>query len=414
MPDLSRVKDREKLKPGNEPHWHRIKPGCFVGYVAPPSGGEGTWRARAYDRETGRKPQRSLGDFADLPGNERFAAAKREAEAFAELIDPGGRPDGAVETVADAARAYVKAMTPVDPAAGADADTLAAWKAASRKAIATEARFRRYLYSEPLAKVRLDKLRRRHLTDWRAQLEAKPALVSRSKSKKGSSIVLKTRPRSPATVNRDVAMLRAGLYRTLAPGAPNTDAAWQEALAASRDANGRRTLYLDKRQRVALLGAISDEARPFVSALCLLPLRPGAVAALSARDYDRRTHELTIGQDKGGHARRVLLPTDAAKLFDEGAQNKLPTVPLFRRANGKCWDKDTWKLKIAEAARAAKLPAAVTAYTLRHSTITDLVAGGLPLLTVAEISGTSAAMIEKHYSHLNREAAQQALAGLAL
>jgi integrase len=56
----------------------------------------------------------------------------------------------------------------------------------------------------------------------------------------------------------------------------------------------------------------------------------------------------------------------------------------------------------------------VTAYTLRHSTITDLVSSGLPLLTIAQISGTSAEMIERHYGHLIRDAATEALAGLAL
>ena len=32
MTDLSRVKDREGLKPSREPHWNRIQPGCFLGY----------------------------------------------------------------------------------------------------------------------------------------------------------------------------------------------------------------------------------------------------------------------------------------------------------------------------------------------------------------------------------------------
>ena len=41
-------------------------------------------------------------------------------------------------------------------------------------------------------------------------------------------------------------------------------------------------------------------------------------------------------------------------------------------------------------------------------------AGGLPLLTVAQISDTSAEMIERHYGHLSRHAAAEALAGLAL
>jgi site-specific recombinase XerD len=62
----------------------------------------------------------------------------------------------------------------------------------------------------------------------------------------------------------------------------------------------------------------------------------------------------------------------------------------------------------------AELPAETTAYTLRHSVISDLVHGGLDLLTVAQISGTSVAMIEKHYGHLRSDVAAEALARLAL
>jgi hypothetical protein len=50
----------------------------------------------------------------------------------------------------------------------------------------------------------------------------------------------------------------------------------------------------------------------------------------------------------------------------------------------------------------------------RYSTITDLVRAGLPLLTVAQISGTSAAMIERHYGHLVGDAARKALAGVTI
>lgn len=45
-----------------------------------------------------------------------------------------------------------------------------------------------------------------------------------------------------------------------------------------------------------------------------------------------------------------------------------------------------------------------------NAAITDLiVTGGLDLLTVAQLSGTSVAMIEKHYGHLRAETAVAAL-----
>jgi site-specific recombinase XerD len=73
------------------------------------------------------------------------------------------------------------------------------------------------------------------------------------------------------------------------------------------------------------------------------------------------------------------------------------------------WNKDMWKSPIKEAVTRANLSETVTAYTLRHSGITDLVTAGLPLLTIAQITGTSIAMIERHYGHLTAEKSQDAL-----
>jgi hypothetical protein len=55
-----------------------------------------------------------------------------------------------------------------------------------------------------------------------------------------------------------------------------------------------------------------------------------------------------------------------------------------------------------------------TAYTLQHSTITDLVDTRSPLLSVAQISGTNAEMIERHYGHLRRTETVETLSKLAL
>ncbi|MEZ5784726.1 MAG: tyrosine-type recombinase/integrase [Rhizobiaceae bacterium] len=373
------------MKAQREPHWQRLRAGCFLGFRPSKRGSKGTWIARAYDEDARKYRVKSLGDFGTLPGNEMFAAAKKEAEALAELVETGGEVRSKIETVADACWEYAKT--------NAEA----------------ESRFQRYVYDDPIAKVKLTKLRRRHVKEWRDRLEAKPALVSRRK--KGEPVL---RKRASSTVNRDMAALRAALTKFLSPGTPNSEAAWQEALKAVRNADGRRTLYLDLSQRRKLVENAGSEAEPFVRALCLLPLRPGALAQLVAGDFDRRTSELTIGKDKAGKPRRIQLPSEAAKLFAAQAKSKLPTAPLFMRSNGKAWDKNSWKLPITAAVAEAELPSATTAYTLRHSTITDLVTAGLPLLTIAQISGTSAEMIERHYGHLASDAAVKALGELAL
>ncbi|WP_426256089.1 tyrosine-type recombinase/integrase [Sphingomonas sp. DC2300-3] len=383
--DLSRVKEQDALRAQREPFWQRIQPGCFLGYRPSARESAGTWIARAYDEGQRRYHLKALGDFGTLPGRDRFADAKKAAEAFAMLVESGGRPAERIDTVEDACRRYLETHPDV------------------------VGRVTCGIFSDPIASVKLTKLRRSHLQAWRQRPQQKPALVTRRK--KGPQV---TRPRAPSSINRELATLRAALNKVLAPGTPGTEAAWQEALRAIRNADRQRTLYLDRNQRRLPLQKIDPEAEPFVRTLCLLPLRPGAVARLTVADFDARTSELSIGHDKSGKPRRLPIPSKAAELLGARAEGRSPTAPFLARANDKPWAKETRKRPIADAVAAAKLPVGTTAYTLRHSTITDLVDARSPLLSVAQINGTNAEMIERHYGHLSRTETVEALSKLAL
>lgn len=387
--DLSKIGLRDGLKSrsGDEPYWQRLRYGCFLGFRPSKRGGKGTWFARAYNADTSKYSRKPLGDYGALAGHDVFNHAKRDAEKWADAVESGGVQTAKLETVADACRAYLE----------------------DKPGPIAEGVFRRHVYDDAIAKVKLDKLRRHHLREWRKRLEDCPARISRNKD--GET---RTKERSKSTVNRDMVPLRAALGRVLVPGAPNTDAAWQEALRPYKGADKRRGLYLDRDERKRFLDAAVAEAAPFIRALCLLPLRPGAVASLCVRDFDKRTRTLTIGKDKNGRPRQITLPQTAADFLGKQSKSKLPAAPLFSRGDGRAWDKDSWKDPIKDAATAAKLPNGVSAYTLRHSVITDLIRAGLPALTVAQLSGTSIAMIERHYGHLVRDDAEQALAKLAI
>ncbi len=390
MVDLSRIGKREELKPrpGDEPHWQRLHAGCYLGFRPSKKGGKGTWFGRAFDQDTVKYRRKALGSYGDLAGNDVFAAAKRDAEAFAQQVSSGGTRAEKIETVADACRSYLRDR----PVSSGEVGMLG-----------------RHVFSDPIAAVKLDKLRRHHLLEWRKRLEAKPAPITRNKG--GETL---TRPRSAASVNRDMVPLRAALMRVLPPGAPGTDAAWGEALKPLSGANKSRGLYLDRDQRRKLLAAVEEEALPFVRAMTLLPLRPGALAKLTAGDFDARTKTLAIGLDKAGAQRKIQLPANISEFLAVQCRDKLQFAPLFMRADGSLWNKDAWKIPINRAVAAACLPSGTTAYVLRHSVLTDLVLAGLPILTVAQLSGTSVQMIEKHYGHLVGDAASEALAGLAL
>jgi integrase len=366
--DLSRIGKREALKSkvGDEPHWQRLRAGCYLGFRPSKKGGKGSWLARAYDPEAGKYARKALGEYGSLSGNDLFTQAKKDAEAWCEQVESGGIVAEKIRTVSDACRAYLMEK-PGPIAAGV---------------------FRGHVFDDPIGKHKLERLRRRHLREWRQRLESAPALLSRNKGR-----VTRTKARSASTVNRDMVPLRAALGRILTPGAPNTDAAWQEALKPTKGADKRRDLYLDRGERRRLLDAASEDILPWMETLCLLSLRPGALAALKVKDFDERIKTLTVGKDKSGKPRQIAIPDNIVRIMSKQAKGMARNTPIFRRADGRAWDKDSWKGPIKDAVIEAGLPAGVSAYTLRHCVITDLVNAGLPILTVAQISDTSVAMI---------------------
>ena len=381
--DLTTVRNRDRLKPRREPYWQSLGSGRQLGFRPSTSGHGGNWIAKAYNPDTRKRAIKSLGDFPGIPQSDQFSLAKKEAEAWFEHLDGGGSRKAS--TVKQVCERYAKGKPDI------------------------EGRFARWVYKDPIAKVAIQKLTKDQVRKWRQRLEEAPARVTRSKE--GPQTF---RPRSPASVNRDMTALRAALNDALDHGEALNDQAWRVALRPIDNADRRRNIYLDRDERRALLAKLPEDVRQFAKGLSLLPLRPGAIAGLKVGDFDHRRDELTIGKDKAGNDRRILLPPETAAFFKAQCKGKTPLAPIFARADGSAWNRDSWKGPIKDAVHAARLLPATTAYTLRHSTITDLVTSGLDLLTVAKVSGTSVAMIEKHYGHLQKKRAADALAGLAL
>lgn len=395
--DLATVTRRDKLKPRRDPYWHKLAVGEFLGFRKMTGSASGSWIARAYDAADRAQRHHALGTFDHLPASERFDAASKAARDWFKHLNAGGQHE--VITVRQACERYAEHLLREKGQTQADE---------------ARARFGRYVSTDPIASIPLPKLKKTHVEAWRTRLCAHPAVIARKgKGKgrgKGDAVI---RKRSPATINRDMVALRAALNLALADGYALSALPWRGALKPL-EAKGRRNLYLDRAERRRLLEHLPDEAAAFVRALCLLPLRPGAVAALRVQDFKARQNTLHIERDKAGESRVILLPPDTAALLKEAARGKLPAAHLFARWDGRPWDKESWKKPIKQAVIAAELPASASAYTLRHSVITDLITDGLDLFTVAQISGTSVAMIEKHYGHLRRDRARDALASLNL
>lgn len=388
---IDTVDARSKLKARPAPYWAKLSTGAHVGFRKMSASSDGTWLAQSYDAESRKQTRRSLGSFEALPAHQRYDAAKKAAEAWFAHLDKGGST--AATTVKAACAAYVK---------HARADGKA------EKAKDLEGRFARWVNDASIGAIELHKLNRKHVTTWRQNLMAAPVVVNPHSEEK------RTRERAASSVNRDMTALRAALNFAHDAGNVGSDAAWRVALRPIENASRPRETYLDRAQRSTLLSKAEADIGSFLTGLSLLPLRPGALASLKVSHFDKRLGVLTVGKDKQGRDRRIKLPTETAKFLESAAKDKLPGAPLLSRADGAVWNRHSWKKPVKAAVVAAKLPANITAYAMRHSVITDLVVGGLDLLTVAQVSGTSVAMIEKHYGHLQADRAAAALATLAL
>lgn len=388
---IDTVTGREKLKARHAPYWQKIRSECHLGYRKTTADSMGTWIARFRD-DSGKYQLSSMGALDRLPNNRRFDEAVKLANQWFEHRSVGG--SATTITVGEACTRYVQKQLEEGKAAGAKD---------------LESRFKRWMHPDKkLSGTPVTKLTQGQVHDWRVKLATIPAILQ-DRTKTG------TRPRAASSINREMAVLKAALNLAVRDGFATSDSAWKFKLAPIKNATGRRDCYLDVTQRRALIASAPTDLAALLKALSLVPLRPGAMAALTASSFDSRLNVLTVGKDKAGQDRKITLPTVTAAFFAEQAKGKLPTAPLLARADGQFWNKDSWKYPFKDAVIAANLPPAASAYALRHSTITDLIARHrLDTMTVALLSGTSLAMIEKHYGHLLHNHAANGLSGLTI
>jgi len=375
----------EATKPEAAPYriWDTLVPQLHL--RVQPSG------VKSWNVQWSRTSTRALGKW---PGVTVDAARTRARAVLAET-DQHGAPLAVAKpkadtTVADACRDYVATLKKDGrDTAAADADR----------------RFERCLYADKLGKVRLTDLHQDHIEAWRDRVERGdlPDLPV----KRGRPPVAK--PLAKSSVNRMRTVLVAALNHAVARRKASPDVAFEwNAVKPLKDASQRRGLYLERTQRRALLEAAEGPVRDLIECVALTGCRPGDPSLCLRSDYDGRTASVRFRSKD--HDRKIPLSPAATTLFDRLAKGKLPKAHLFTQDGTKAWTADAWSEPVREAAARAGLPAGVTLYTLRHCWITDAIVGGMDLLTVAKLAGTSLAMIEKHYGHLVQGAARDKLA----
>jgi integrase len=254
------------------------------------------------------------------------------------------------------------------------------------------------VYGKALGAVSLDKLRTTQIKAWlNDQIDTDGDEEDLRKSKDSA--------------NRNLTALKAALNLALRDRLVATDAGWK-TVTRFPNAGRRREQYLTTDDRAALIDTCDADLALLVQALMLTAARPGEVASANVRDLNFALGTITLSGKTG--KRTVTLSTTAREFFAVEAKGKLPGAPLLTDSFGNRWNKDSWKKRFREAVRAAKLPEAVVMYTLRHVAISEMIAGGVDTFIVAKLSGTSTAMIDKHYGHLRHEQTRARLDAVAM
>jgi integrase len=377
MPDLSRKRERERLKVRREPYWQRLGKGAQLGFRR----GSETWVAKFRGRD-GKRQYETLGDHID------FDDAKRLAEAWLSRLAGSAARSVKRDTVWAALETYLVDL-----------------KRHRRPGAAAEAlwRFKVVVYKDPIAELQLESITLDDFLEWRDRLLP---------------------GRAPRTVNRYVRAVVAGLNRAKQLGHVANPEAWDLAsLQDPVDDDGETAVFLDQDQRRALLASAEPHAADFLRGLELTGARPHELANAKGSDFDGET--LRLAHKKGKppklRVRRVVLGADGVAFFKKQAKDKLPAAYLFTEDGETPWRTHMWcrRVRSAIAANNAlesvkhRIPTEASAYSFRHARISELLQlHAVDPLTVAQQTGTSLAMIEKAYLRFIQSAMKDKLAQL--
>jgi integrase len=199
-------------------------------------------------------------------------------------------------------------------------------------------------------------------------------------------------------------------------GLVNTDVAWKgvKPFADSHIDPDESHRYLTRDERKKIIDACADLAKPFIELMACIGARPVELMRATVGDYNPRIQELTLWSKKGNSSQRRVrkIPVGtlpgALDVVLRQIKGKLPAAPLFDIA-----EHNDYLIPVKDAVVKSGLPTDVTAYSLRHSFITDSLAAGVPIHLVASITGTSIAQIDATYGKTIQEHAKAAFSKLA-
>jgi site-specific recombinase XerD len=185
--------------------------------------------------------------------------------------------------------------------------------------------------------------------------------------------------------------------------------AWK--ISALRDAANPRNVILTERQRREVVKAGyatgGDRFGAFNETLAATGVRPVQARRLTVADLEADHPDgprLMMPSSKKGRGRKrverapVPIPAGLANRLKALVVGRANHEPLLVDDNDAGWKENGHQRPFAVAAAEAGLPKDATAYSLRHSFITQCLLKGIPVRLVAASVDSSTAMIEQTYS----------------
>jgi len=225
---------------------------------------------------------------------------------------------------------------------------------------------------------------------------------------------------SPATVNRDLALLKATFNRAIKAGKVESNPV--KAVPLFRE-NNARTRCLTDEEEARLYEALPDYLKPFLTVALNTGMRWGELARLTWEAVDFYTGTLHVRESKSGEGRRIPMnrivrealqavrraQVQKAREQVDGEREILSPLVFcapqggFLRNFGRGW---------YPALRKAEIPD-FRWHDTRHTAASRLVMAGVDLYTVKEILGHKTLAMTARYSHLSPGHQRQALERLA-
>jgi integrase len=405
-PHLWEPPNRQPHRAGEAPHstrthWHLIAEGQHLGYRKT---GEtrGTWIARYYTREQGRRYQ-ALGVADDTaPANGTHVLS------FQQALEGAQKWFGSV-TRADAAGVHIGPYRVADSAAA----WIGNWKGSDASRRNSEGNLKHHILPT-LGHIEVSKLTRQQVQEWLQQLATKPPrkMLQRELTQdklppsRRSKVVYdlnspEARRKRQDTANRVFNDLRALLSLAYDNQHVASKAAW-ETVKKFDNVGVAKNEYLTLAEAQKFLEVCPADFRDLVQAALITGCRYGELAALKAGAYDVQLHAISLIQGKTGKLKHVFLTDEEATFFQERVGGKARDELMFRRADGEPWGKSHQQHRMKAVLKAAGIARHVRFHDLRHTFATLLAINGTSMQLIANQLGHSGTRIaEKHYAHFS-------------